>query len=103
MFTFNLEKKNIKFINFDVYNLYFNELFGLQFKINNEFIEFMKTEKQSAKMTEDQWNLFLELMKVIGDQFPKGFNIEEAWPTLFDEFYLWYCKKYDIIVQKPEY
>jgi hypothetical protein len=42
-------------------------------------------------------------LKVIGDQFPKGYNVEESWPTLFDEFYIWYCKKYNIKIETPEY
>jgi hypothetical protein len=69
----------------------------------SEFLEFMEKEKASALLKEDQWNLFLDLLKVIGDQFPKGYNVEESWPTLFDEFYLWYCKKYNIKIETPEY
>lgn len=93
----------MKFVTFEVYKLYFTELFGNQFRLANEFLEFMEKEKQSAKLSEDQWNLFLDLLKVIGDEFPKGYNTEESWPTLFDEFYIWYCKKYCIEVPKPEY
>ena len=68
-----------------------------------EFMEFMEKEKASAQIKEDQWNLFLELLKVIGDMFPKNYNVEESWPTLFDEFYLWYCKKYNIKPELPSY
>jgi hypothetical protein len=63
----------------------------------------MEKTMSACQIKEDQWNLYLELLKVIGDQFPKGYNVEESWPTLFDEFYLWYCKKYDIKVEKPDY
>lgn len=103
LFTFNLEKKTVKFVNFEVYKLYFSDLFGGMFKLTAEFLEFMESEKKCEKISEDQWNLFLELLKVIGDQFPKGYNVEESWPTLFDEFYFWYCKKYSITIEKPEY
>jgi hypothetical protein len=63
----------------------------------------MEKEKKSGQIKEDQWNLFLELLKVIGDSFPKNYSIEESWPTLFDEFYVWYCKKYNIKADIPVY
>ncbi len=98
-----LKKKTVRYIPFEVYELYFNELFSIHFKLVGEFLEFMKKEKESCKISEDQWMLVLDLLKCIGDQFPKGYNIDEAWPSLFDEFYVWYCKKYDIKIEMPEY
>src|SRR5688572_5087446 len=102
LFTFNVEKKTVS-IPFDYCKLYFAELFGNQFQLVKEFLEFMEVDRKSAPLTQDQWNLFLELLKTIGDQFPKGYNVEEAWPTLFDMFYEWYCKKHGIKIERPEY
>lgn len=41
-------------------------------------------------------------MKTIGDDFPKGYTPDDSWPLLFDEFYEWFCKKYDIKIERPE-
>ncbi len=103
LFTFNLEKKDQKTLPYEVYEAFFKQLFGNQFKLVDTFLEFMQTEKKKEKMTQDQWNLFLELLKTIGDQFPKNYNLEEAWPTLFDEFFTWYCNKNGIKIEPPRY
>ena len=103
LFHFNLEKKTHKYLNSYIYKLFFVELFGNQFKVVNHFLEFMETDKKDASINEDQWNLFLELLKAIGDQFPKNYNVEESWPTLFDEFYIWFCKKFNIKIEVPQY
>jgi hypothetical protein len=66
-------------------------------------MEWMETEKKSPQVKQDQWNCFLELLKTIGDSFPKGYTPEDSWPTLFDEFFEYYCNKYGIKIEKPEY
>ncbi len=103
LFTFNLAKKTNKVLPLDVYSLYLKDLFGIHFKLVDEFLLFMQKSNPPLLITEDQWQLFLNLLKEIGDDFPNNYNVEEAWPTLFDEFYEWYCKKYDIKIEKPQY
>jgi hypothetical protein len=97
-----MDKKN-KTLTVEAVELFFGELFGLQFKLVTEFLDFLKNDRKNTPIKLDQWSCFLELLKNIGDQFPQGYNVEDSWPTLFDEFYEWYCKKYSIKIEKPEY
>jgi len=104
LFNFSWDKRsNPTGLPLDMVCLYFDQLFGDQFKIISEFIEFVEKIKKVSGISKDQWNCFLEFLKVFGDQFPKGYNVEESWPTLFDEFYEYYCQKYGIKIERPEY
>jgi hypothetical protein len=104
LFNFSWDKRsNPTGLPLDVVELYFGQLFGDQFKIISEFMEFVEKIKKASGISKDQWNCFLEFLKVFGDQFPKGYNVEESWPTLFDEFYEYYCQKYGIKIERAEY
>lgn len=102
LFSYNLEKKTNPVLNYEIVKHYFNEFFAQHFKIVSEFMEFYEKEKSNAPFKQDQWNCFLELLKSIGDQFPKNYTPEDFWPTLFDDFYEWFCKKHGIKIEKKE-
>ncbi|KAJ2021027.1 DCN1-like protein 5 [Coemansia sp. RSA 376] len=53
------------------------------------FIEFLNAQgKAVPSLTRDQWNLLLELSKSVDPKF-STYSKEEAWPSLFDDFYDW--------------
>ncbi|KAJ2825636.1 DCN1-like protein 5 [Coemansia sp. 'formosensis'] len=53
------------------------------------FIEFLEAQgKAVTSMTRDQWNLLLDLSKSVDAEF-STYSKEEAWPSLFDDFYDW--------------
>lgn len=97
----NKEKKNV--LAYDVTKFYWQELFGSQFElILQEFTEFLEKEKQSPDIKQDQWNCFLDFLRALGSNFPTGYNLDDAWPILLDEFYEWYCDKHGIKIKRPE-
>jgi hypothetical protein len=102
LFNYNLENKKNPILSMEVVEVYFKELLSPHFSLVEEFLKFMEDKKYTT-VTQDQWNCFLDLLKQIGDQFPKNYTPEDFWPTLFDEFFYWYCDKYKIPYEKPEY
>lgn len=96
LFEYNLPVKTKKLLDYDYVELYFNLLFGHQFKIVAKFLDYMAVNKKKENVKQDQWNCFLDFLIKIGDNFPKGYSTKDSWPTLFDEFYLFYCEKNDI-------
>jgi len=44
----------------------------------------------------------LELLKQVGDNFPKGYSTKDAWPLLYDEFFVYYCEKNNIEIAEEE-
>lgn len=82
--------------------MYFNQLFGPQFKVVQKFLDFLTKNKGKEGLKQDQWNCFLEFCLKIGDNFPKGYSLKEAWPTLFDEFYIDYCERNNIDMTEEE-
>lgn len=94
LFTFNLDSTDKKKqLDFEIVELYFNNLFSGQFKIVNDFLYFLKNHKKCEGLTYDQWTCFLDFLLTIGDNFPKGYKLSDSWPTLFDEFSKEYCLK----------
>jgi len=83
-------------LDFDYVELYFKTLFSNQFKLVTKFLEYLVKEKKKEPMKQDQWNCFLDLLIKIGDDFPKGYSLKYSWPTLFDEYFLFYCEKNNI-------
>lgn len=92
LFEYNLPVKSKKLLDYDYAELYFNQLFGNQFKIVKKFLEFVAVKKKKEQIKQDQWNCFLDFLIRIGDNFPTGYNTKDSWPTLFDEFFLDYCE-----------
>ena len=60
----------------------------------NDFLTFSKDEKKSIGLNKDQWESFSALLTFLGNKnkFLDSYNMNEAWPYLFDEFYLYFCK-----------
>ncbi|KAJ2745155.1 DCN1-like protein 5 [Coemansia sp. BCRC 34301] len=53
------------------------------------FVEFLEAQGAAiASLTRDQWNLLLDLSKSVDAEF-SSYSKDEAWPSLFDEFYDW--------------
>ncbi|KAJ2567352.1 DCN1-like protein 5, partial [Coemansia sp. RSA 1836] len=53
------------------------------------FVEFLEAQGSAiTSLTRDQWNLLLDLSKSVDANF-SNYSKEEAWPSLFDEFYDW--------------
>ena len=97
IFNINNNKNNI---DYEIIGIYFPELFK-KYKFVNDFIIFLK-EKNIKKLNKDQYFQFYELIKEIGNKFPNDYNSEiDSWPSLFDEFFYYYCDKNNIKYNKP--
>jgi len=95
LWTFNIEKKKTT-LDFEICKLYIEKLLGDFFPLCKSFVEFLQGKKNLG-LKKDEWKCFLELCKQLGTDFPKGYLVEEAWPTLFDEYYEEYKKKNNIV------
>lgn len=102
LFEYNLPNKTKKSLDYDYAELYFTTLFGNQFKIVKEFLNFLSTNKKKEQIKQDPWNCFLDFLIKIGDNFPKGYSTKHSWPTLFDEFFNDYCKRNNIEIKDEE-
>jgi len=104
LFEFNVqnkqEKKDRK-IPYEIAKFYWEQIF-CSYNFIKDFIYFLENEKKIESAKLDQWNCLLELVRHCKNSFPNNYNLEDSWPTLFDEFYLWYCKKNAIELQMPE-
>ncbi|KAJ2891546.1 DCN1-like protein 5 [Coemansia aciculifera] len=57
------------------------------------FVEFLEAQGSAiVSLTRDQWNLLLDLSKSVDSTF-SSYSKEEAWPSLFDDFYDWVVAK----------
>ena len=101
LFTFNMDKKT-KLIEFDYTELYFTKFFPKHSKIVTLFLTLLEKEKKNCKLNKDQWVSFLDFIDTIANDFPRGYNLNDSWPLLFDEFYIDYCKKNNIEIPKQE-
>ena len=98
-YIFNINK-NQNNIDCEIIEVYYSQLFK-QYKFVNDFIIFLK-EKKIKKLNKDQYYQFYELIKEIGFKFPNNYNSEiDSWPSLFDEFFYYYCDKNNIKYDKP--
>lgn len=102
LFQINVQKST-KVVIYDVVEVYFKELFAIKFPFVNEFLEFLKSNKKITGLNKDQWSSFLDMLKSIGyKKFEDFYNMNEAWPVLFDDFYLFYCEKRKIEPRRPK-
>jgi len=104
LFSFNVQVKGAalktKSLPYDIVEIYFKGLF-FQFKIINEFLAFLKEKNVGLKW--DEWNTFLDFLKDKGSTFPKDFEYGTAYyPSICDEFYIWYCKRHNIKIPDEE-
>jgi hypothetical protein len=103
LYTFSWDKKTCpNGLPLDVCNSYWEQLFGNQFKLIAQFVEYL-TANKIIGLNKDEWSCFLELLRSKGDQFPKGYVLDDFWPNLFDEFYKDYCTKYGITMESKQY
>ena len=100
-FLFNLnvpgseKERKTKSLSYDIVEVYFKGLFCDQFKFMNEFLQFLKGKKVGLKW--DEWTTFLDFLKDKGSVFPKEYDYgSDYYPSIIDEFYIWYCKKHGI-------
>lgn len=100
LFTFNMNKKSKK-ISFEATELYFKSLFGKYSALVNLFLNYLIKTKQEG-LNNDQWNCFKDFIQVFGNKFPKEYCINDSWPTLFDDFYIDYCKEHNIPLPELE-
>ena len=106
-FLFNLnvpgteKDRKAKSISYDVVEVYFKGLFCNQFKFMNEFLTFLKGKNVGLKW--DEWVTFLDFLKDKGTTFPKDYDYgSDYYPSIIDEFYVWYCKKHNIKIPDEE-
>ena len=106
-FLFNLnvpgteKDRKAKSISYDVVEVYFKGLFCNQFKFMNEFLTFLKGKNVGLKW--DEWVTFLDFLKDKGNTFPKDYDYgSDYYPSIIDEFYVWYCKKHNIKIPDEE-
>lgn len=104
LFTLNCDQerragfdKPVKFVEFEVYSVYFQKLFAEQFPFVAEFVEWMDKEQKQPKMDFDQWSTFRDFLLDKGTTFPKDYKPGIDWyNSLVDIFYKYYCTKHHI-------
>lgn len=104
LFEFNVlnkQEKKDKKIQYEIAKFYWEQVFDSYYFIK-DLISFLEQEKKIEHVKLDQWNCLLELVRHCKNNFPNNYCLEDSWPTLFDEFYIWYCKKNGIEVKMPE-
>lgn len=63
----------------------------LQSPFLGPFITFVR--KRYQWMTLDQFKIFFDFVKTVKDDFV-DYDVAGSWPTMYDEFYLWYSESY---------
>jgi len=103
LYLFQLNKSSKgNYIDYEIVEIYYSQLFN-KYDYVKEFLQFIKDKKNSCKITNDQWKEFLELIKLYKTNFPGTYDPNvDSWPTLFDEFFYYYCDNHNIIYKKPE-
>ena len=101
---FSNKSNKKKSVSYEVVEVYLKELFAKQFPFVNDFLTFLKDEKKSIGLNKVQWESFYALLTFLGNKnkFLDSYNMSEAWPYLFDEFYLYFCKIKNIKPRIPE-
>jgi len=97
----NKKEKKDKKIQFEIAKFYWEAIF-CSYNFIKIFIEFLENEKKIEFIKHDQWNCLLELVRHSKNNYPKDYSLDDSWPTLFDDFYIFYCKKNGIEVKMPE-
>lgn len=99
--NFNKKEKKDKKIQFEIAKFYWNALF-CGYNFIRSFIEYLENEIKVEFIKHDQWNCLLELVRHSKNMFPKDYSLDDSWPTLFDDFYKYYCKINGIEVVMPQ-
>ncbi|CAG8504720.1 13782_t:CDS:2 [Ambispora leptoticha] len=95
-YTFDYVKdKNQKCIDVEVAIYMWDQLFAKRPTPHvKEFSEYLKQAKQPKVLTRDQWTNFLEFVNTI-DETLSNYDLESAWPCVFDEYAEWRKAKND--------
>ena len=103
-YLFQINQAKSKSVAYEIVEVYFKELFANQYPFVNNFLTFLKEKKNSMGLNKDQWVSFYDLLKYLGKtkKFEDSYNMNEAWPVLFDDFYLYYCEIKKIKPRIPE-
>jgi hypothetical protein len=100
IFNLNSDKSTkLHVVPLEVAKFYLSNLFPKN-NLAAEFVTFLEKEKANHKLTPDQWNLFVDFIKTFNNKFPNEYNLNDAWPTLYDEFYIAYCNKNGIKIEE---
>ncbi|KAG9307202.1 hypothetical protein G9A89_017030 [Geosiphon pyriformis] len=97
-YTFDYVKdKNQRCIDVEVALFMWDQLFAKRPSPHvKEFSEFLKQAKQPKVLTRDQWTNFLEFVSTIHQDL-SNYDLESAWPCLFDEYVEWKKAKDGIV------
>ena len=90
-----------KIVPFEVIEVYFPQLFQ-NISFVKDFVNFLKKKGDNNGLNKDQWECFLELVKLYQNNYPKNYLVDDSWPILFDDFYYDYCKNHGIEVKKKD-
>ena len=67
------------------------------------FITFLKEKKNSPGLNKDQWVGILDFFRSeLPAKYPNDYNINESWPLILDDFYIYYCQQKGIKPNIPE-
>lgn len=101
IFEYSMDKtKGI--LDFEIVKFFWTSLYSIHFKIMNEFIKFYEDHFKSEPLKKDPWNCLLDFLIKIGDKFPTGYRVIDSWPIMFDEFFKFYVKKYNIEIDEDD-
>ena len=101
IFEYSMDKSK-KVLDFEIVKFFWCKLFSIHFKIMDELISFYENHFKSEPLKQDPWNCLLDFLIKIGDKFPKGYRIIDSWPIIFDEFFKYYIKKYNIEIDEDD-
>ncbi len=103
-YLYQINQTKSKLVSYEVVEVYFKELFMNKYPFVENFLTFLKEKKKDLGLNKDQWLSFYDLLKYLGKtkKFEDCYNMNEAWPVLFDDFYLYYCEIKKIKPRLPE-
>lgn len=103
-YLYQINQSKSKSVSYEVVEVYFKELFLNKYPFVENFLTFLKEKKNGVGLNKDQWMSFYDLLKFLGKtkKFEDCYNMNEAWPVLFDDFYLYYCEIKKIKPRLPE-
>jgi len=90
-----VKQENQRCIDVDIAILMWDQLFAKRPSPHlKDFSTFLKESNQHKVLTRDQWSNFLEFVNTI-DEDCSNYDLESAWPCIFDEYVEWKKAKDD--------
>ncbi len=94
MFLFEVNYiKKTKMIPYEAVEVYFDSFFCDSFPVCRKLKTFLKDVKKVQGLDKDQWECILDLLLNLGTTFPDGYQCEDYYNSLYDEFYTWYLEQ----------